>query len=329
MAEALATKYRPNNFKDVIGQERSIIILQNQISSHKEKQGYLFCGAAGTGKTTIARIFASELKAELVEIDAASNNGVDNVRELRENVKFKAMGHSKKVYIIDEVHMLSTGAFNALLKTLEEPPSHVIFILCTTDPQKIPATILSRVQRFDFKRVPAEQIKQRLSYIVRQENITVEPEALKYLSKITGGGVRDSISLLDTCLSYSESLTLQQVIDILGVVEFDVFIKLWNSLALKYPSDIVSVVKTVYANGKDLKMFVRSFIDFVGDLEIIYLTDNWTLVEIPETYKKDIAGVNLVTFQKIVPKLFELHKLIQYDDRPKNLIIGGLVNLCD
>ena len=342
MAESLAVKYRPKFFSEVIGQERSIQILQNQIKNNMVRQGYLFCGSAGTGKTTVARIMASALKADLVEIDAASNNGVDNIRELRENVKFKPMGHEKRVYIVDEVHMLSTGAYNALLKVLEEPPEHIIFILCTTDPQKIPATIISRLQRFDFKRVPSKQIYDRLKLILAYEGEEIDPvansatdifdvedAALEYISKSSGGGVRDSISLLDTCLGYSWNLTLAQVLEIIGAVGIEKNFELWQSLTKKDSVNIINIIESLQESGKDLKIFVRKFLDFVGDLQIYSLTKNWELVEIPQSYSGVMENTILSpdSFQQIVPKLFELNKLIQYDSKPKNLIIGGLLNI--
>ena len=191
----LATKYRPKTFDDMVCQDNVKIVLQNQIDMNEFKQSYLFCGSAGTGKTTSARIFANEInrgKGRIVEIDGASNNGVDNIRNLIDNCKMKSLDGTYKVFIIDEVHMLSIGAFNALLKILEEPPKGTIFILCTTDPQKIPGTILSRVQRFDFQRIPTEQIFDRLKYIIEQENkegksIEYQDEALIYIAQLAEG----------------------------------------------------------------------------------------------------------------------------------------------
>lgn len=340
MAESLAVKYRPRYFFDVIGQERSIQILQNQIKEDKVRQGYLFCGAAGCGKTTVARIMATSLKADLVEIDAASNNGVDNVRELRENVKFKPLGHEKRVYIIDECHMLSSGAFNALLKVLEEPPAHIIFILCTTDPQKLPATIISRLQRFDFRRVSTDKIVARLRYILNMEGEEEDPvancatdvfsaddDALEYIAKCSGGGVRDSISLMDTCLGYSSNITLEQVLEVTGAVGLEKNFALWEAIAQNRPQEIVAVIGDLFEGGKDLKVFVRKFIDFITDLQVYAVTKNWDLVDIPKTYSAQLSDIPLrdCDFQKIVPAMFELNKLIQYDPKPKNLIIGQLL----
>lgn len=343
MAESLATKYRPRAFMDVIGQERSITILQNQIKNGTTKQGYLFCGSAGTGKTTVARIMATELKAELVEIDAASNNGVDGVRELRENIRFKPMGHELRVYIIDEVHMLSTGAFNALLKTLEEPPSHVVFILCTTDPQKIPATIISRIQRFDFQRVATELIAGRLAHILDMENmcgeeygcpreelLNVSDNALQYIAKSASGGVRDAISTLDTCLGHDSNLEVADVINILGTVNYDVYFELIATILGKGADSIPVIIEQVFTEGKDLKIFVRRFIDFVCDLEKYCLTANMELLDMPSSYEATLITMQMPCnkFPGIFTSLIDLNRFIQYDKSPKNVITGWLITLC-
>ena len=210
--EALATKYRPRTFKDVVCQDNIKKVLTNQLETGEVKQAYLFAGSAGTGKTTSARIFANEVnggKGKPIEIDGASNNGVDNIRNIIDDCRMKSLDSKYKVYIIDEVHMLSIGAFNALLKVLEEPPKGVIFILCTTDPHKIPATILSRVQRFQFKRIPQNEVVKRLQYVLQQEGkITYDMEALQYIAKLADGGMRDALMKLDTVLGYTSKITM-------------------------------------------------------------------------------------------------------------------------
>ena len=221
--KALAIKYRPKTFDDVVEQSEIKTILQEQLSTDTHKNCYLFTGGAGTGKTTCARIFANELnngEGNPIEIDAASNNGVESVREIIDGAKFKAIDSRFKIYILDECHMLSTGAWNAMLKIIEEPPAQTIFIFCTTDPQKIPATILSRVQRYDFRRITFDSVVDRLKYICEQEAkelcdikgneflpgdvmpISYDPNALAYIAKIADGGMRDAITLLDKCVSY-------------------------------------------------------------------------------------------------------------------------------
>lgn len=246
---ALYRKFRPDTFADVKGQDHIVKTLRNQIMADRIGHAYLFCGTRGTGKTTIAKIFAKAVNCEhpingnpcnecascraissgasmnVIEIDAASNNGVDNIREIREEVAYSPADGKYKVYIIDEVHMLSIGAFNALLKTLEEPPSYVIFILATTEAHKIPVTILSRCQRYDFRRIAQETIQSRLQELMEQEKVEVEERALRYIAKKGDGSLRDALSLLDQCIAFylGETLTYDRVLEVLGAVDTEVF----------------------------------------------------------------------------------------------------------
>ena len=256
---ALYRKFRPDTFSGVIGQEHIVKTIKNQILSDRVSHAYLFCGTRGTGKTSTAKIFARAINClapkegnpcnectlcraalenrsmNVIEIDAASNNGVDNIREIREEVKYPPTQGKYKVYIIDEVHMLSSGAFNALLKTLEEPPEHVIFILATTDPQKVPATILSRCQRFDFHRITTEQIAQTLSEYMKIEDIPVQKEALHYIARLGDGSMRDSLSILDQCTAFysDELLTLEKVLDVVGAVDNSILFSVVEAILLK------------------------------------------------------------------------------------------------
>ena len=246
---ALYRKFRPNEFSDVKGQDHIVATLKNQIEADRIGHAYLFCGTRGTGKTTIAKIFAKAVNCErpsegspcgecascravasgasmnVIEIDAASNNGVDSIREIREEVTYRPTEGKYKVYIIDEAHMLSIGAFNALLKTLEEPPSYVIFILATTEAHKIPVTILSRCQRYDFKRISAETIYKRLTELLEKEEVTAEEKAVRYIARAADGAMRDALSLLDQCISFylGKALTYENVLDVLGAVDTEVF----------------------------------------------------------------------------------------------------------
>lgn len=356
MAIALANKYRPSTFSEVMGQTSIIKILKNQVDTQSFKQGYLFCGGAGTGKTTIARIFSREIngvdiksanRAEIIEIDAASNNGVDNVRELRESVKFKPLQGQYKVYIIDEVHMLSTGAFNALLKTLEEPPAHAVFILCTTDPQKIPGTILSRVQRFDFMRMTTEQTFTQLKKIVDYENEEIEQgvspegiyrvsdEVFSYIAKLADGGMRNAISILDTCVNYKEELEIEDMFEILGATDHQNFIKMGNFMLDEDKKGILDLIENIHIDGKDLKQFVKGMLEFVVDLRKLQLLEDFNFVSAPPIYEdsmwtlvEDIEDVKDADLMDVwYKKLAELSNMIKYETNPKTLIQGWMMTI--
>lgn len=347
---SLAVKYRPQTFDDVVGQENIITILQNQLKTDSTKQGYLFTGGAGTGKTTIARIFARALNggsynSEIIEIDAASNNGVDAIRELRESCKFKPINSKFKVYIIDEVHMVSTGGFNALLKTLEEPPPHAVFIFATTDPHKIPSTILSRVQRFDFGRMQVDQIVGRLFHIIENENIEADPgqtapeqlytvpqDVLEYLAKLANGGMRNSISLLDTVLGYSNEPSLQDVFDTLGVPDFAEYLNLLVHLHNGHKAEVIQLTEKLHDEGKDLKRFMLGLTEFVVDLQKVSLLGNYNYVQIPSSYFDRVGkAVEILGEQKLsnwFKNLVRINNRIKYETNPKVLIQGELLGLC-
>ena len=252
---ALYRKFRPSEFEDVKGQDHIVTTLQNQIKANRIGHAYLFCGTRGTGKTTVAKIFAKAVNCEhpvngspcgecemcksiaagtsmnVIEIDAASNNGVDNIREIREEVTYRPTEGKYKVYIIDEVHMLSAGAFNALLKTMEEPPPHVKFILATTEIHKVPATIVSRCQHFDFHRIRNEDIVSRLMYIASQEGFTLHEDAAGMIARLSDGGMRDSLSLLDLCVAYEKYLTLVVVSSASGIAGRDYLFDILEKIA--------------------------------------------------------------------------------------------------
>ncbi len=284
---ALYRKFRPNTFAGVIGQEHIVKTLKNQIKTGRVSHAYLFCGTRGTGKTSTAKIFARTINClspteegepcnecalcrdilqgrsmNVIEIDAASNNSVDNVREIREEVKYPPTEGYFKVYIIDEVHMLSNSAFNALLKTLEEPPAHVIFILATTDPQKVPATILSRCQRFDFRRITTEDIAQTLMGYLAEEGQDITPEAVRYVAQLGDGSMRDSLSILDQCLAFysGESVTLEMVLDVMGAVDQTVLFEMTKALGKKDSRRVMELVEEMLLSGRDMKQFVSEYL---------------------------------------------------------------------
>ena len=296
---ALYRKWRPRVFGDVKGQDHIVTTLQNQIRSERIGHAYLFCGTRGTGKTSVAKIFAKAVNCEhpedgspcgecpscqqiqagtslnVVEIDAASNNGVENIREIRDQVQYPPTEGKYRVYIIDEVHMLSTGAFNALLKTLEEPPPYVIFILATTEVHKIPITVLSRCQRYDFRRITVDTIADRLKELTDAEGMAVEDRALRYVAKAGDGSMRDALSLLDQCAAfhYGETLTYENVLDVLGAVDNRVFRELFGALRNGQTKECILRLEEMVIQGRELSQFVADFIWFLRNLLILKTAD--------------------------------------------------------
>lgn len=337
---SLAVKYRPKTFEDVVGQVAIKEILQYQVDSKSNLNCYLFTGGAGTGKTTCARIFANELNGGQglpIEIDAASNNGVEQVRKIIDEAKYKSLDSTYKIYILDEVHMLSTGAWNAMLKLLEEPPAKTIFIMCTTDPQKIPATILSRVQRFDFQRIPTKLILERLGYILDEENkedeifTNVDLDALHYIAKLANGGMRDAITMLDKCIAYSSELTMQNVVSALGVVDYVEYFKLFNLSYLKEQADMIEQIESIFMAGKDLKLFMKGYFMFLVDIEAYNITKNPEIVQIPTNFLEDFAkewNVDKLRFAHESMKVIQdLLQEIKWEQNPKPFIIARLLSL--
>ena len=270
---SLAVKYRPKKFAEVVEQSATKAILGQQLKKGNIKNAYLFCGGAGTGKTTCARIFADEInkhKGTPIELDAASNNSVDDVREIIQQSKSASLDSEYKVFIMDEVHALSNQAWQALLKVLEEPPAKSIFILCTTDPQKIPKTILSRVYRFDFQRISQKAIMDRLVAVLKEEekenpSIKVSMSALEYIAKQAQGGMRDALTMLDKCLSYSLELTLESVTEALGAPSYQIMCDLITAMSQQDIQTKLTIINDVFMSGYDLKQFIKHFTNFVLD----------------------------------------------------------------
>ena len=270
--EPLAVKYRPTSFNDMTEQSAIKNILENQIKTKTFQHGYLFTGPSGTGKTTSARIFASminEGKGSPIEVDAASNSGVDNIRQIIEDAKRKPLDAEYKIFIVDECHSLSDSSWQALLKTLEEPPKFTIFIFCTTNPEKIPATILSRVQRYNFQKISNEGIVKRLNMILETESkesdipISWTTDAVEYISKVSSGGMRDAITLMDKCLSLSNNLSLKYVLQAIGGEDYSTFITFLSALEEKEKEISIKVIEDVYNAGKDVKQFMKAFAKFI------------------------------------------------------------------
>ena len=313
---ALYRKLRPGTFDGVIGQTHIVRTLKNQLQSGRISHAYLFCGTRGTGKTTTAKVFAkavnclapaegepcgvcdackaidSGLSMNVVEIDAASNNGVDNIRDLREEVKYAPAVGTYKVYIIDEVHMLSAGAFNALLKTLEEPPPHVVFILATTDPQKIPATILSRCQRFDFRRISSRDMVDTLKGYMEGESVAVTDEALAHVARTSDGAMRDALSLLDQCISfyYNEEITLDKVLDMTGSADDSAFFAMADALLAKDAAACMTLIDDAALRGRDFNRFTTELLAHLRNLLIsLSAADSETALDVSADKRKSLA----------------------------------------
>lgn len=300
MAEhmTLYRKWRPTSFSSVVGQNHITDVLKYQIENEKTSHAYLFCGSRGTGKTTCAKILAKAVNCispingdpcgkceccqmiesgtdtDIIEMDAASNNGVDYIRDIRDEVVYTPAFLKKKVYIIDEVHMLSSGAFNALLKTLEEPPSHVVFILATTELHKLPATITSRCQRFDFRRITTDDIASRLEYIASKENISITHEAAKLIGKISQGGMRDAISLLELCSGSGKSITVSLVNETAGIMGREKSVSAVKCILKKDISAIFSLVSEIINSSSDISLFYGELIQFYRDMLVIKHVNN-------------------------------------------------------
>ncbi len=333
MAQALALKYRPRTFHDVTEQEFVISILQNQINTKTHKNCYLLTGPAGCGKTTTARIFANELnggKGTPIEIDGASNNGIDQVRTIIDQAKMKALDSDYKVFIIDECHAISNAGFQAMLKLIEEPPAHAIFILCTTDPQKIPATILSRVQRYDFKKISLDGVIQRLAHILDQETqdgrqITFEEDAVEYIAKLADGGMRDAITLMDKCLSYNENLTTQNVLNALGSANYDVMCKLYESIGKGVMADSLGIIEDVYNSGVDLTQFMKQFWLFVLDVYKYTIHNrDFRYLQLPVTLEPQLKELVKLTPPNLLQDLLELNANLKRETHVKQYIQATL-----
>ncbi|WP_393960356.1 DNA polymerase III subunit gamma/tau [Priestia megaterium] len=354
--QALYRVYRPQSFNDVVGQQHIIKTLQNALVQEKFSHAYLFSGPRGTGKTTAAKILAKAVNCEkapvaepcnecatcrgitdgsisdVIEIDAASNNGVDEIRDIRDKVKYAPSAVRYKVYIIDEVHMLSIGAFNALLKTLEEPPAHVIFILATTEPHKIPLTIISRCQRFDFKRISPEDIVYRMKEVLGSEELEVSEDALYEIAKASEGGMRDALSLLDQAISYStEKVSLEDVLSITGAVSQAFIVKIVQAIFNENIVDALDSVESLIKNGKDPARFVEDLIFYYRDVLLYQASEeNAYLLEkaaVNEEFKKLSSKMDSAFIYKVIAELNQTQQEMKWSNHPRVLLEVALVKL--
>ena len=356
---ALYRKFRPGEFEEVKGQDHISKTLQNQIKANRIGHAYLFCGTRGTGKTSVAKIFAKAVNClspvngspcgecemckaisagtsmNVIEIDAASNNGVDNIREIREEVAYRPTEGKYKVYIIDEVHMLSIGAFNALLKTLEEPPEYVIFILATTEAHKIPITILSRCQRYDFKRISIETIAARLTDLMNKEGIEVEEKAIRYIAKVADGSMRDALSLLDQCIAFylGQKLTYNNVLEVLGAVDTDVFSKLLRQILTKDIPKVLRTLEELIMQGRELGQLASDFTWYLRNLLLAKSSDNMEDVLDVSTenlaqLKEEAQMIEYEVLLRYIRIFSELSNQLKYATQKRVLLEVTLIKLC-
>ena len=356
--QALYRKFRPQEFSDVKGQDHIVTTLKNQIKANRIGHAYLFCGTRGTGKTTIAKIFAKAVNCEepaegspcnkcktcnnvnnqvamnIIEIDAASNTGVDDVRDIIEEVRYSPAQGRYKVYIIDEVHMLSKSAFNALLKTLEEPPSYVIFILATTEPQKLPLTILSRCQRYDFKRITIETITGRLADVLQEEGIQAEEKALRYVARVADGSMRDALSLLDQCISFNlgEDLTYDKVLKILGAMDVEVYSRLLDYIIEERASDCIEFLDDIILEGKELTSFINEFTWYLRNLLLVKSSqENLDKIDISSEdipiLEGQVEKIGINTLIRYIHVFSDLSNQIKFASQSRVLVEVALIKL--
>lgn len=356
---ALYRKFRPQEFDDVKGQDHIVTTLKNQIKANRIGHAFLFCGTRGTGKTTVAKILAKAVNCEspvegspcgqcptcqaiadgssmnVIEIDAASNNGVDNIRQIREEVTYRPTEGKYKVYIIDEVHMLSAGAFNALLKTLEEPPSYVIFILATTEAHKIPITILSRCQRYDFHRISIDTIAGRLMDLMKEEQVDVEEKAIRYVAKAGDGSMRDALSLLDQCIAFhlGETLTYENVLEVLGAVDTEIFSKLLRQIIKKDITGAIATLDVLVDEGREMGQMVNDFTWYLRNLLLMQSSENMEDVldmskEHIENLKEEASMVKPEVLMRYIRIFSELANQVKYASQKRILIEIAIIKLC-
>lgn len=356
---ALYRKFRPDQFEDVKGQEHIVTTLKNQLIADRIGHAYLFCGTRGTGKTTVAKLFAKAVNCEhpvdgspcgmckscqaiaegssmnVIEIDAASNNGVDNIRDIKEQVRYSPTEGKYKVYIIDEVHMLSIGAFNALLKTLEEPPSYVIFILATTEAHKIPITILSRCQRYDFRRISIDTISARLMDLMEKEQVKVEEKAIRYIAKAADGSMRDALSLLDQCIAFylGQELTYDKVLDVLGAVDIEIYQRLLQCILAQDAAGVMNFIEEIIWQGKDLAQFVTDFMWYLRNLLLMKSGEvKEDTLDISSDHllfmKQEADQVDDQLLMRYIRVLSELLNQIRYSTSKRVLTEVAFIKLC-
>lgn len=344
---SLATKYRPLSFEETLAQGSTIKILQKQLEMNSFTNCYLFAGPSGTGKTTIARIFGNLInknKGELIEIDGASNNGVDAVRAIIDDANQRAIDSEYKIFIIDECHMITSQGWNAFLKCIEEPPKYTIFMFCTTNPEKIPDTIKNRVMRFNLSKVNLDLIRKRLQHICEAEGYVNYVEACDYIAKLSNGGVRDAISYLEKAANYNTDLCINNVLECLGNFSYDSFFDLTNAFVDQNEGKVLTLVEDFYNSGKDLKLFIEQYLEFTLDLTKYCLFQDMSCTKIPASLEaiklasgepssrcvKYVTGFdgNIAYFNRLVDHILDVKNTIKYDVNNKTTIEAMFIGIC-
>ena len=340
--KSLAVKYRPNTFESVCSNQTTVKILKRIVELGTPKNAYLFAGPSGCGKTTCARIFANALNSgigEPVEIDAASNNGVDQVRAIIESANQRSLTGTYKIYIIDECHMITSAGWNAFLKGIEETPEYTIFMFCTTEPNKIPATIMNRVQRFNITKIDNTEVRNRLALICQQEGFTNYEDTCELISKLCNGGMREAITLLDQCATLSTDLSIENTKLVLGEAPFERMLKLTNCLIGGNEQFTLAAIETLDREGKDLKHFVNDYLSFILDLTKYILFQNIELTNIPaylENSADTMTNVKYTTsfegalgwYNYVTDKLLEIKNTVKYDTSVKAVVEAYMIQIC-
>lgn len=336
MPESLAVKYRPKDFDDgVCGQSSVVKILKKQVENNDYKHSYIFCGSSGCGKTTLARILASKINGSLdglEEMDAASNNGVENVRSIVKSAKERSISSKYKIFLVDECHALSNNAWQAFLKCIEEPPEYTIFMFCTTDPEKIPQTIVNRCQRYNISKISSSQIRDRLEYICKSEGFTNYGETIEYISKICNGGMRDAISLLEKVGSFDTDMSIDNALNALGTYSYSMFFTLVNDIIDCKQDKVIETISNIYYEGKDLKLFVDQFFAFCLDVTKYCLFRSTDLLDIPHSQEEALKlSTNFENAEKyymvIVDKLLKLKNMIKNDASMRTTVEAAFLNM--
>ena len=334
--ESLAVKYRPKTFDEVISQESIVKILERQLELNEFKNAYMFCGPSGCGKTTIARIFANRINKGVgspIEIDGASNNGVENVKTIVAEAQERSISSKYKIYIIDECHSLTNQAWQAFLKCIEEPPAYTIFMFATTDPQKVPATIINRCMRFNIQKIPSSVIKKRLDYICAKEGFTNYEETTDAICKMCKNQCRDAIAMLEKVADYSKDFDTKISLQIIGGISYKAYFDLMNNLIDGNQQGVISALENIYLGGTDIKLFVDLFFTFVLDVAKYILFKDMSVTTIPSSYEKEVVystnfNDSLNYYNYVLDKVLDLKNIIKTDQNLKSTIEVAFLQVC-